>query len=233
MRAINKVRWIVLGILGVLLVSLAVAAPTINDYYVKSKLEPQLELEASIKNMAAVNSYQYKLKSGFTVDNREEVISEVQGAKDGENTHIKGEMVNTPVDIYYINRTIYNYDSFSQKWLVIESSSTNSEELLISELNPLSNFRFKQINSVEKLNFEKIDGTECLVVMCKPSIESQLLESLWQDFEYQIWIDYKDKLIKKATLNATNKQMKNTKLNLGVEFKDINQEVAIKAPVEE
>ena len=86
---------------------------------------------------------------------------------------------------------------------------------------------------MEKLNFEKIDGTECLVVMCKPSIESQLLESLWQDFEYQIWIDYKDKLIKKATLNATNKQMKNTKLNLGVEFKDINQEVAIKAPVEE
>ncbi|NLB88419.1 MAG: hypothetical protein GX790_04215, partial [Syntrophomonadaceae bacterium] len=141
-------------------------------------------------------------------------------------------MVNTPVDIYYIDRTIYNYDSFAEKWLVIESGSTNSEELLISELNPLSNFRFKHINSVEKINFDKIDGTECLVVMCKPSIESELLESLWKEFEYHIWIDYKDKVIKKAKLSAVNKQMENTTLSLEAEFLDINKTVSIKPPVE-
>lgn len=232
MRGINKKLWIALGALILFMITLALAAPSINDYYVKSKLDPQIELEESIKNMAKVTSYRYKLESGFTVDGREEVISKVQGEKDGENTHIKGEMVNTPVDIYYIDRTIYNYDSFAEKWLVIESGSTNSEELLISELNPLSNFRFKQINSVEKINFEKIDGTECLVVMCKPSIESQLLESLWKEFEYHIWIDYKEKLIKKAKLSAINKQMENTKLSLEAEFIDINKNISIKPPVE-
>lgn len=232
MRGIKKVGLMFLAILAVLLVGLAIAAPTIKDYYVKSKLEPEVELEAAIQNMALVTSYQYNLKSGFTVDNRKEVISEVNGEKDGQNTHIKGEMVNTPVDIYYIDRTIYNYDSFSQKWLVIDSDTTNSEELLISELNPLSNFRFKEINSVEKLNFENIDGTECLVVMCKPSIESQLLESLWQDFSYQIWIDYKNSLITKAILEASNKQTSSTKLNLQVEFSDINKNITIKPPIE-
>ncbi len=182
--------------------------------------------------MAAATSYRYKLKSGFTVDEREEVISEVVGEKEGTNTHIKGEMVNTPVDIYYINRTIYNYDSFSQKWLVIDSNTNNSEELLISELNPLSNFRFREINNVEKVTFENIDSTECLVVMCKPELESQLLETLWQDFVYQMWVDYKNGLIRKATLSAVNKEMINTKLNIEVDFHDINGKISIKPPVE-
>ncbi|HZK44430.1 MAG TPA: hypothetical protein VFC73_09155 [Syntrophomonadaceae bacterium] len=233
MKEINKTRWIILGVFIFLLVSFLAAFPTINNYYVKSKLEPQLVLEDSIKNMSVVNSYRYSLKSGFSVDGREEVISEVQGEKNGENTHIKGEMVNTPIDIYYIDRTIYNYDSFAEKWLIIESGTTNSEELLISELNPLSNFRFKQINSVEKLRFEYIDGAECLVVMCKPSIEIELLETLWKDFEYHIWLDYKDNLIKRALLTATNKQNEKTELSLETEFMDINKKISIKSPIEE
>ncbi len=232
MKKIKRLRVVFLAILLVFLVGLAIAAPTIKDYYIKSKLEAEVELQESIANMAKATSYQYTLKSGFAVDNRKEVISEIIGEKDGKNTHIKGEMVNTPVDIYYIDRTIYNYDSFSQKWLTIDSDTNNSEELLISELNPLSNFRFKEINDVEKMGFEYIDGRECLVVMCKPSVESQLLETLWQDFSYQIWLDYRNKLITKATLEANNKQMSNTKLNLEVKFKDINKKISIERPID-
>ncbi len=206
------------------------SAEKIHDYYIKSKLEPQVELNRACQNMAAVTSYRYSLLSTFTVDERKEVISEVNGEKQDGNTHIKGEMVNTPVDIYYIDRTIYNYDSFAKKWLVIPSSTNNSEELLISELNPLYNFRFKQIKTVEKLGFEEIDGTECLLVKCQPSIESQLLETMWKDFEYRLWIDFRKGLISKAELNATNKKMTNTKLNVTVQFSNLNQKVQIEAP---
>ncbi len=216
---------VVLIVIGIL-----ASARTIKEYYVKSKLEPQIELEESSKTMTAVNNYRYSLLSSFMVDNREEVISEVQGEKNSGNTHIKGEMVNTPVDIYYIDRTIYNYDSFSKKWLVIESGTSSSEELLISELNPLSNFRFEQVNTVEKLKFEKIDGVECLVVGCKPTIESQLLETLWKDFEYQLWIDYKERLIRKATLNAVNKKEPKTRLHIKVVFSDFNKDLKIEPP---
>ena len=138
--------------------------------------------------------------------------------------------VNTPVDIYYIDRTIYNYDSFAKKWLVIPSSTSNSEELLISELNPLSNFRFKQIKNVEKIGFEKIDGTECLLVRCRPSVESELLETMWKDFEYRIWIDFRKGLINKAELNAVNKKMTGTRLNVMVKFFAINEDMKIEAP---
>lgn len=206
------------------------SAEKIHDYYIKSKLEPQVELDRACKNMAAVTSYKYSLLSTFTVDARKEVISEVTGEKQDGNTHIKGEMVNTPVDIYYIDRTIYNYDSFANRWLVIPSSTSNSEELLISELNPLSNFRFKQIKTVEKLGFEEIDGTECLLVRCRPSIESELLETMWKDFEYRIWVDFREGLISKAELKATNKKMTSTRLNVTVKFSDLNKKIKIEPP---
>lgn len=231
MSGIKKLGIVVAIMLLILLITLAVLAPTIKDYYIKSKLVPEAELTSAIENMAKATSYQYYLKSGFRVDDRREVISEVTGEKVEENTHIKGEMVNTPVDIYYIDCTIYNYDAFSEKWLVIDSNTTNSEELLITELSPLSNFKFREISEVEKLGFENIDGTECLVVMCKPVIDNEFLESMWQDFAYEMWIDYKGKIIKKAILTANNRQMPSTKLDIQVEFDDINGKLKVEPPI--
>jgi hypothetical protein len=227
---INRQRWMIILGLAVLCILALICVRPAKEYYIKSRLQPQAEVNKAIEHMSTVKSYEYTLNSTFTVDQRKEVISRVTGQKDGENTHIKGEMVNTAVDIYYINNTIYNLDSFSHKWLVIPSNTKSSEELLISELNPLSNFRFKAINKVEKLGFEKIDGSECLLVSCCPSIQSELLETLWKNFEYRLWIDYKNSLIKKAVLTAVNQQNDKTKLKIEVEFKKINQPIRITPP---
>lgn len=227
--AINKKRWIIL-VLAILCIMGLICTRPAREYYIKSQLEPQVEVNKALKRMSTVKSYEYSLSSTFTVDQRKEVISRVVGEKNGENTHIKGEMVNTAVDIYYINNTIYNLDSFSHKWLVIPSNTKNSEELLISELNPLSNFRFKTVNTVEKLGFEKVDGSECLMVSCHPSIESQLLETMWKDFEYRLWIDYKTSLLRKAVLTATNQQNEKTRLELQVEFKNLDKPCRISPP---
>ncbi len=203
---------------------------SISQYYEKARLEPGMELQTALNNMLGSESFRYKLYSGFSVDERKEVISRVEGEKQAGNTHIKGEMVNTPVDIYYINRTIYNYDSQSKKWLVIESGTTNSEELLISELNPLANFRFNNVNQVDKVGFEIVDGAECLVVNCRPTVESQFMENLWKDFDYLIWVDYHDDIIRKAVLTAINKNNAKTSLEVQVEFSDFGKKIEITAP---
>jgi hypothetical protein len=226
----NRTRWIIVILVAFMAAGLFLSMNKIKDYYIKSKLDPAIELSESANNMKNITDYRYRLQSSFTVEERGEVISKVEGEKSNGNTHIKGEMVNTPVDIYYIDRTIYNYDSASQKWLVIESDTNNSEELLISELNPLSNFRLKQVNQVEKINFEMVDGVECLVVQCQPSVESQLLETLWKDFEYRFWLDYKQRFIRKASLNAVNKRSPGTTLSLTVEIFDIGENINIEPP---
>ncbi|MEA1959801.1 MAG: hypothetical protein U9N81_00675 [Bacillota bacterium] len=229
MGTINKRRWII-GIILLLMIALLASAQTIADYYEKSKLEASVELQASLEQMASTESFKYSLKSEFMIGDRREVISEVAGEKESGNTHIKGEMVNTPIDIYYIDGTIYNYDSFADKWLVIESGTANSEDLLISELNPLANFRFKSVNEVEKIGFEEVEGQECLQVRCKPSVESQLLENLWKEFEYLFWIDYKKNYVKKAELTAVNKNNEKTRLEIQVQFTNVGKKLNIEAP---
>jgi len=227
---VNKKRWIISGLILLLLAGGLISADNLHQLYIKSQLDPLLELKESTNNMQELKSYRYEMKSGFTVEQREEVISEVSGEKEAGKTHIKGEMVNTEIDIYYIDRTIYNYDSFSDKWLVIESSTNSSEELLISELNPWSNFSFKQVDAAEKTGFEKVDGIECLVVKCQPAIENQLLETLWQNFEYQMWIDYEDRMLRKAVLSAVNQQSPATVLKIEVHFYDFNERMSIDPP---
>ncbi len=217
-------------VLALIIISL-VSYPSIHEYYVKSHLEPDIVLENALNNMAASDSYRFSMQSGFTVDDRREVISQVEGERENGNTHIKGEMVNTPVDIYYLDQTIYNYDSTANKWLVIDSGTSNSEELLITELNPLSNFRFKNVNQVQKVRFEDIDGTECLLVQCNPVVESGLLDNLWKDFQYNIWVDYKTNLIKKATLTAASKRSDTTNLEINVGFSDFGKNLEINAPM--
>ena len=226
----NKTRWLVLGSIILLLAGGLSSAGKLHDAYIKSQLDPVVELNTAMGNMQNLSSYRYKMRSGFTIEQREEVISAVTGEKEAGKTHIKGEMVNTEIDIYYIDRTIYNYDALSDKWLVIESSTKSSEELLISELNPMSNFTFKTIKAVEKIGFEKVDGTECLVVRLRPAIESQLLETLWQHFEYQMWIDYQDRIVRKAALSAVNKRSPTTILKIEVQFSDFNEKISIDPP---
>ncbi len=225
----KKLIKIVVPILLILL-AFGLAFDSLRDMYIKSRLEAKVELTRALAGMEKITEYRYSLKSGFTVEGREEVISQVEGEKSQGKTHIKGEMVNTAVDIYYINRTIYNYDSSAEKWLVIESDSSNSEELLISELNPLSNFRIRAPATVEKVGFEKVNGIECLVTACETGVQSELLETFWQDFKYQFWIDYKKGLVQKARVQARNQDSFETLLEIEVVFQDINKKISIEAP---
>ncbi len=139
-------------------------------------------------------------------------------------------MVKTPVDIYHFDQAIYNWDSFSERWLVIKDAQTDSTKVLISELDPLSNFNFKNIGEIKESGWENVDGRKCLIINCKPSVENELMEILWRSFDYNIYIDVKEKLVRKATLSATSKNNANTFLNMTVSFKDFNEKITIDKP---
>ncbi|MDR1615426.1 MAG: hypothetical protein LBR98_00165 [Syntrophomonadaceae bacterium] len=201
-----------------------------NSFYVRYKLDPQLELEKAISRMKTVQLYKYTMKSQFVIEDREEIISEVTGEKSRENAHIKGEMVNTAIDIYFIGRTVYNYDAAADRWLVIASEKDHCEDLLISELNPLSNFTLDDPGAVYKKAFTKVDGVECLFVSCFPSGENQLLETSWKDIEYHFWIDYKNNTFAKAQLFANHQKNPSARLNINLALKNINEEFFIEPP---
>jgi len=226
-----KKRWWLIAAL-VLGAALIISSYWLLNRYQESRINPQELLTESLEKTATAKSFRYTLESTLEVEGRKEVISKVQGEKSPEgNIHIKGEMVKTPVDICHFDQAIYNWDSFSKRWLVIKDNQTNSTKVLISELDPLSNFNFKSISEVKKTGWETIDGNRCLVVNCKPSVENELLEILWQGFDYNIAIDVKERVVRKATLQATSKNNSATHLKLKVEFRDFNDKIAVVKPV--
>jgi hypothetical protein len=229
-KIIRKKRLTLLTIISAIVVILFFFTGQVNSFYTRYKLEPHLELEKAINHMETVQAYKYTMKSQFTVDDRAEVISEVTGEKSRGNAHIKGEMVNTAIDIYFIDRTIYNYDATADKWMVIAVEKDHCEDLLISELNPLSNFKLDNPGQVQKRGFEKIDGAETLIVTCFPAGENQLLETSWQDIEYNFWIDYKNHTFVRAQLFANHQKNPSTKLSIDLALKNINEAFLIEPP---
>ncbi|NLU49590.1 MAG: hypothetical protein GXX09_04145 [Syntrophomonadaceae bacterium] len=225
----KRKRWMTAGLVALVLISGCLA--WFYGLREEAQLDPNQVLEEPLQNMAAAKSFKYRLESTISVDNRREVISRIQGERNSSgSTHIKGEMVKTPVDIYHIDRTTYNWDDSSKKWLVISDINSNTSNVLIAELDPLSNFNFKSISQVEKVGFEKVGNRKCITIKCAPSVENELMEVALKDFRYKLWIDYKDKLIRKATLSAVSKNNPDARLNMKVEFDDYNREITIKKP---
>ena len=221
-------RWLLIGF-----ISLAIIGVIYWLYLAKQErdIEPRTLLEETLQNMAAAKSFRYKLESTLTIDDRREVVSRIQGEKDDSgSTHIKGEMVKTPIDIYHIKDTTYNWDSSSKKWLVIKDAEADTRDVLIAELDPLSNLNFKSISQVEKLGFEKVGGTRCFIISCRPSIENELMEVALKDFRYKLWVDYRQKYIRRATLSAVSKNNPNARLTMKVEFFDFNQDIRVQKP---
>lgn len=221
-------RWVWAG-----LIILLVAGAGYWLYLAKqqSDVEPQALLEEALQNMAAAKSFRYKLESTLTVDDRREVVSRIEGEKDDSgSTHIKGEMVKTPINIYHIKDTSYNWDAFSKKWLVIKDLDTPTRDVLIAEMDPLSNFNFKSVSETEKLGFEKIGSNKCLVISCKPCLENELMEVALKDFRYKLWVDFRQRFIRKATLSAVSKNNPNARLAVTVEFFDFNENIRIEKP---
>ncbi|MGI6064920.1 MAG: hypothetical protein ACOYI2_00330 [Bacillota bacterium] len=198
-----------------------------------TKIVPEELLPASIDKTMAAETYRFHTKSVITMDTNEKVLSDIQGEKAGsEDLHVSGNMLDTEIDVYQIGDTTYRLDSMTNKWIVIENNSIFRESLLMAELNPLSNFQFRQLISISYLGKEKIDGRKTYKIECIPQIKNQWLNSYFKNLKYIIWIDKKDKLIKKAIVTAKSKEKDTGGLQMEVNLYDYGEKIEIKPPVQ-
>lgn len=117
-----------------------------------TKIIPQELLNTALTNTLEAQSYQFHTKSRITIDGQEKVFSDITGERgDSKSFHVTGSMLGTDINVYQIGDTTYRLDSLTNKWIVTENNSLLRESLLMAELNPLSNFYFKEIITVDYL----------------------------------------------------------------------------------
>ena len=139
-----KKYWILTAVGVLILLGVFAAAPALKTEYERAHIQPEAEFSVALERMGTLESFAYTIHSVFRVQGREEIMSEVQGEREAGKVHIQGEMVKTPIDIYYIDGVIYNYDELAEKWMVIESDTGSAAELYINELNPLIYMDFRE-----------------------------------------------------------------------------------------
>ncbi|HWJ02770.1 MAG TPA: DUF2092 domain-containing protein [Verrucomicrobiae bacterium] len=199
-------------------------------YRVVTKVEPQVTLDTALKKTAESKSFRYSMTQQMTVDGNNKLWTQITGEKNQSNTHIKGIMYGSEVDIYQIGDTLYQKDQLSKKWMIVKGTPTAAQDVFMTELNPLSGFNFKETGEVKYLGSDKVNGQKAQVFQMNPSVQNQLMETLWTDFSYKLYVSTKTNHLVKGVLQAKSKVKPDSILTMTVDFKDFGQGIEIKAP---
>jgi hypothetical protein len=181
-----------------------------------------------LENLVKANSFAYSITQQQSVDGKERLLSRISGYKSGDNIQIQGQLAGSEVEMILIKDTLYNKDPFSKEWIQF-SDITVAQKVFLVELNPLATLQLKEIGEVMPKGEQEVDGKECWVYSLKPSVQNQLIERFWCDFEYTLYITKTTKTVSKAEVAAKNKET-GEPMSIILEFTDIGRKISIQPP---
>ncbi len=222
---LNKKRNMVL--LGVALVLILVVWGVVF-LYADPGLAPEKLFNSSLQNTLASHSYRYAVE---VKQNGRDVISTVNGERvEPDRVHIKGSMLKSKdIEFIQITDTTYMKDPWSTRWITLEGSKLAQAELFMTEFNPLSLFNFKNVLQISYNGKEKLDGVKTVLLQLKPTVANPYLEFKYVDYDYKIWVDPKEQLIRRAVMEARPAGGGKGML-VDMKFWDFNKPIVIEKP---
>ncbi|MGI6144910.1 MAG: hypothetical protein GX092_04135 [Clostridia bacterium] len=224
-----KWKWIILAFLLIVILYGGV-------YFFEelTKLPPQEAIKQSLFNTMHAQNYRFEVKATRIYEGKETLLSDLHGEKGAQGIYLKGTipLIKADVEIYHLGTTLYRRDPFTKGWVVVPTEGRVGIEQLITELNPLGVFNFPEENlDVKYVGVERVQGKKCRVYEIMTRGENRYLQLFWQDFNYIIWIDRKEGLIRQAQISAEHRDDSQYNLKLLVSFYDFNKEIELKPPI--
>jgi len=199
-----------------------------------TKLPPQEAIKQSLFNTLHAQNYRFKVKATRLYEGKETLLSDLCGEKGAQGIYLKGmiPLIKADVEIYHLGNTLYRRDPFTKGWVVVPIEGRVGIEQLITELNPLGVFNFPEENlDAKDVGTERVQGKKCRVYEIMTRGENRYLQLFWQDFNYILWIDRKDGLIRQAQISANHRDDSLYNLKLLVSLYDYNEEIELKPPI--
>jgi len=192
--------------------------------------DPQKMVELGLENIFRAESFAYSVTQQQYVEGKNRLLTRINGYKSGESIHVQGQLAGNKVEMIKINNTLYNRDPFTNEWIKFNDISV-AQKVFLVELDPLSTLQLKEIGEVVPKGNAEVDNKSCRVYTIKPSIQNQIIERFWTDFEYTLYITRGTKTIAKAEIAAKNKETREP-MAMTIEFKDIGRKISIQPPEE-
>lgn len=216
----------------VVLICIAVlmAAAGVYYYFSALRVEPEQLIRETLENALQARGYRYTVLADFNIGGKKQTWIKVKGERVSDGAHFKGSILGTPVEVYQTGMRSYTLDPVTNKWIVIEGTDLDRQQLYMAEIDPLSNFRFEGIENVRLVGKEKVGGRRCWVIELRGrKVQSRVLDMYWKNITYRFWVDRRRTLCK-AVATAENKNSPGTFLSLIVEFRDFNKKIDINPP---
>jgi hypothetical protein len=191
-------------------------------------LAPEELFNRSLQNTLASHSYRYAVE---VKQNGRDVISTVRGERvEPDRVHIKGSMLKSKdIEFIQITDTTYMKDPWSGRWITLQGSMLAQAELFLTEFNPLALFDFKDVPEITYGGREKVDGVKTELLQLKPMVANPYLEFKYVDYDYKLWVDPKEQLIRRAVMEAKQTGGENGML-VEMKFWDFNEPIVIEKP---
>ena len=190
--------------------------------------DPQTLVVLGLDNLNKANSFSYSITQQQTVDGQVRLLTKINGYKSAENIHIQGQIAGSEVEMIKIGEILYNKDPFSKEWIEF-SDVTVAQKVFLVELDPLATLQIKEMGEVMLTGQEEVNGKKAWVCTSKPSVQNQMMERFWSDFEYTFYISKSNKTVAKAEVKAFNIETKEL-MTIILEFNDFERKISIQPP---
>ncbi|MEW6726270.1 MAG: hypothetical protein AB1327_04840 [Bacillota bacterium] len=231
-------RWVVLprapvSIAVAVLVVVVLAYLGISSHKEKQNIKGESMLTKGIEQTRNSKSFRYKITSRLVSEkDGETYLSRVTGEQVApDRVHIKGILINTPIELVQIADTAYIKDQMTGKWIKLQGNRFAQTELFITEINPLGVFNFKDVPILDYKGRDRQGGKKFDLLEFEPVVQNPFLETQFADFAYKVWLYPQDHRIRKVNLQARSKNDETQKLIIDIEVWDYDKKIEINPPI--
>ena len=226
----GKVRFV---LLLVLLFAVGVCGVSTGmEVWREWRTPPEQRVAEALHYAVQAPAYRYTSEAVRVHDGKEQVVTTLNGEKNGDAVHLYGraDVLDTMIDIYQIGDTFYRQDIVSGRWMQMTGQNIAATEYLIQEINPLGCLQIAETARVIVQEKEKLNGKACKKYQVHTSGTDTFLASAWSEYYYTLWIDKKHRL-QQVEIIADDHENSAEQLRLTVQFDWDSEVPEITAPV--
>lgn len=190
--------------------------------------DPVKIVSKSLEKLFQAGSFRYTITQQQWIDGNERLMTQIQGETNGQNTRITGTLIGSTIEMIKAGDALYHKDPFNHKWIKF-TGALSEQEVFLAEINPVTSLQFKETGIIVLNGQEKVNGDKAYVCELKPSVQNQLMEEFWTNFEYTLYIRTSDSQLVKVVITATGKT-KSEPMRMIMEFRDFGSTIQIQAP---
>lgn len=212
-------NWIIITFSLAIIAVLAAA----SWWWLTRPLSPEQILQNLPRQMVQLQSYEFQNRAWLEVDGKKQDLSDLQGVKVGQDVHLQGQLLKTPLDYYQVKGKIYLKDPYG-RWQQMPPPQAGSQDLIEILLSSWGLLDWGQgLRATDQITEAKVAGVNCYRITTTPRITNPYLNQAFGQFEGTLWLDQKEGKLYRVMLTGTHQKNPGVKIFINLDFRRHNQ----------